>query len=336
VTVGATAPTITGSPSVNGVSRTGETCSTTYTSSSPAGSYPTTCSGGTAAGYSITYVAGSITVSAAPTTTTAPTTTAPNNVSVSGSSPSLVTSANQSALTATPGKASVLVNGVAVTPQILSVSNSDAAKTDPDERTAEQVRELQQAALRIETQLDSIAGGNSGVNVVRTESGATLSGIFSGTRVPVEDVVVVSASNTATLFAARDVRGNVVEVKPGAVIEVDPNGDVAVQAFGLQAGEGVELVVMSTPRLLGKFTVSSNGTIKTTAKLPKAIGNGNHTLVVASPSVKASLGLKMVKSTGNLPVTGTSTSMTTNIAVVLLLSGAYVLLIASVRRRSNY
>ena len=336
VTVGATAPTITGSPSVNGVSRTGETCSTTYTSSSPAGSYPTTCSGGTAAGYSITYVAGSITVSAAPTTTTAPTTTAPNNVSVSGSSPSLVTSANQSALTATPGKASVLVNGVAVTPQILSVSNSDAAKTDPDERTAEQVRELQQAALRIETQLDSIAGGNSGVNVVRTESGATLSGIFSGTRVPVEDVVVVSASNTATLFAARDVRGNVVEVKPGAVIEVDPNGDVAVQAYGLQAGEGVELVVMSTPRLLGKFTVSSNGTIKTTAKLPKAIGNGNHTLVVASPSVKASLGLKMVKSTGNLPVTGTSTSMTTNIAVVLLLSGAYVLLIASVRRRSNY
>ena len=334
VTAGAAIPTITGTPSVNGVSRTGETCTTTYTSSSPAGSYPTTCSGGTAAGYSITYVAGSITVNAAPTTITT-TTTAPASVGVnrSGTTPSLVTSANQSALTAAPGKASVLVNGVAVTPQILTASNSTAAQTDPDERTAAQIRELQQTASAIETRLDTIAGGDSGVSVVRTDSGAVLTGVFSGTRVPVEDVVVVSASDTATLFAARDVRGNIVEVKPGALIEVDPSGDVAVQAYGLRAGENVELVVMSTPRLLGTFTVSANGTIKTTAKLPSAIGSGNHTLVVASPSVKASLGLKLVKSSGVIPTTGSSTSSSTNIAVVLLLSGAYMTLVARSRRR---
>ncbi len=342
LTAGAAVPTITGTPSVNGVSRTGETCSTTYTQSSPAGSYPTTCSGGTAAGYSITYVAGSITAVAAPTTTSTtvaplPTSTAPasGGVSVSGTGPSLVTSANQSALTAMPGKASVLVNGVAVTPQILSASGLSAAQTNPEERTPAQIRELQQTATLIENRLDAVAGGESGISVVRTDSGAALSGIFSGTRVPIEDVVVVSASNTATLFAARDIRGNVIEVKPGAVIEVDPNGDVAVQAYGLRAGEGVELVVMSTPRLLGKFTVSSNGTIKTTAKLPSVIGNGNHTLVVASPSVKASLGLKLVKSKGNLPVTGTSTSAMTSLAVLLLASGAYVMLFVVCRRRNN-
>jgi hypothetical protein len=290
-----------------------------------------------------TYVAGSITAVAAPTTTTtttvapAPTTTAPasGGVSVSGTGPSLVTSANQSALTATPGKASVLVNGVAVTPQILSASGLSAAQTDPEERTPAQVRQLQQTATLIENRLDAVAGGESGISVVRTDSGAALSGIFSGTRVPVEDVVVVSASNTATLFAARDIRGNVIEVKPGAVIEVDPNGDVAVQAYGLRAGEGVELIVMSTPRLLGKFRVSSNGTIKTTAKLPSVIGNGNHTLVVASPSVKASLGLKLVKSKGNLPVTGSSTSAMTSLAVLLLASGAYVMLFVVCRRRNN-
>ena len=334
VTAGAAIPTITGTPSVNGVSRTGETCTTTYTSSSPAGSYPTTCSSGTAAGYSVTYVAGSITANAAPTTTTT-TTTVPTSVGVntSGTTPSLVTSANQSALTVAPGKASVLVNGVAVTPQILTASNSTAAQTDPDERTAAQIRELQQTASAIETRLDTIAGGDSGVSVVRTDSGAVLTGVFSGTRVPVEDVVVVSASDTATLFAARDVRGNIVEVKPGALIEVDPRGDVAVQAYGLRAGENVELVVMSTPRLLGTFTVSANGTIKTTAKLPSAIGSGNHTLVVASPSVKASLGLKLVKSSGVLPTAGSSTSSSTNIAVVLMLSGAYMALVARSRRR---
>jgi hypothetical protein len=264
----------------------------------------------------------------ASTTTVAPTTSGATNTSA----PTLVTSANQAALTATPGKASVLVNGVAVTPQIVTASNSAAAQVDPAERTAEQVRELQQAATTIETRLDTIAGGDSGVAVVRTETGAVMTGIFSGARVPVEDVVVVNAADTATLFAARDVRGNIVEVKPGAVLEVAANGDVAVQAFGLRAGETVELVVMSTPTLLGTYTVDAKGSVKTTAKLPATIGTGNHSLVVASPSVKASLGLKLVKSSATLPVTG-ATSDLSNWAVAVLLSGVYVMLVSRSRRR---
>ena len=268
------------------------------------------------------------TVAPAPAATVAPTTSGTTNTSA----PTLVTSANQAALTATPGKASVLVNGVAVTPQIVTASNSAAAQADPAERTPEQVRELQQAATTIETRLDTIAGGDSGVAVVRTETGAVMTGIFSGTRVPVEDVVVVNAADTATLFAARDVRGNIVEVKPGAVLEVAANGDVAVQAFGLRAGETVELVVMSTPTLLGTFTVDAKGSIKTTAKLPATIGSGNHSLVVASPSVKASLGLKLVKSSATLPVTGASSDLS-NWAVAVLLSGVYVMLVSRSRRR---
>jgi hypothetical protein len=274
-------------------------------------------------------------IAAAPTTTTVATTVAPTTtVAVASNTvtPTLVTSANQAALTAAPGKASVLVNGVAVTPQIVTASNSAAAQADPAERTPEQVRELQQAATTIETRLDTIAGGDSGVSVVRTETGAVMTGIFSGTRVPVEDVVVVNAADTATLFAARDVRGNIVEVKPGAVLEVAANGDVAVQAFGLRAGETVELVVMSTPTLLGTYTVDAKGSVKTTAKLPATIGSGNHSLVVASPSVKASLGLKLVKSSATLPVTG-ATSDLSNWAVAVLLSGVYVMLVSRSRRR---
>jgi len=116
------------------------------------------------------------------------------------------------------------------------------------------------------------------------------------------------------------------------VLEVASNGDVAVQAFGLTAGESVELVVMSTPTLLGNYTVDANGTIKTTAKLPSTIGSGNHSLVVASPSVKASLGLKLVKSSA-LPVTGSSTDDLTNWAVAVLLSGVYMMLVGRSRRR---
>jgi hypothetical protein len=247
-----------------------------------------------------------------------------------------VNASNQAALTATPGKASVLVNGVAVVPQIVTASNSAAAQADPAERSPEQVRELQQAAATMETRLDTIAGGDSGVSVVRTETGAVMTGIFSGARVPVEDVVLVNAANTATLFAARDARGNIVEVKPGAVLEVASNGDVAVQAFGLRQGETVELVVMSTPTLLGSFTVDAKGTIKTTTKLPTSIGSGNHSLVVASPTVKASLGLKLVKSSAALPVTGANTSDASNWAVAVMLSGVYLVLVGRRRRRMMY
>jgi uncharacterized delta-60 repeat protein len=293
---------------VNGYSYTTTTTTTTVVPAAPAAT-------------TVTPVA-----TVAPTTSTTP-------VASNAATPSLVTSANQAALTASPGKASVLVNGVAVTPQIVTASNSASAQADPAERTPEQVRELQQAAATIETRLDTIAGGDSGVSVVRTETGAVMTGIFSGTRVPVEDVVVVNAADTATLFAARDVRGNIVEVKPGAVLEVASNGDVAVQAFGLRPGETVELVVMSTPTLLGKFTVDAKGAIKTSAKLPTSIGSGNHSLVVASPSVKASLGLKLVKSAASLPVTGSNTTDTTNWAVAVLLSGLYLMLVSRSRRR---
>ena len=512
IDLGSPVPTITGTPSVNGVGRSGETCSTTYTISSSVGTYPTTCSGGTAAGYGITYVAGVITVvhpaptvvSVSPvsgpavastnmtitgtgflagatvsvggasctsvvvvsstsitctsparpsgaanivvtntdtrsstgvglftyipaptvsaisptsgdvaglqnvtitgtgfaagatvrigtsactgvsvvsstsitcqtssqsagsgltvrvtnsdsqfgelvsgysytttTTTTTTTTVVPTapttapvvSVAVNSTGSRLVNASNQAALTATPGKASVLVNGVPVVPQIVTASNSAAAQANPAERSPEQVRELQQAAATMETRLDTIAGGDSGVSVVRTETGAVMTGIFSGTRVPVEDVVVVNAANTATLFAARDVRGNIVEVKPGAVLEVASNGDVAVQAFGLRAGETVELVVMSTPTLLGSFTVDAKGTIKTTAKLPTSIGSGNHSLVVASPTVKASLGLKLVKSSASLPVTGSNTNTASNWAVAVMLSGMYLVLVGRRRRQ---
>ena len=62
IDVGSVVPTVTGTPSVSGVARTGETCTTTYTSSSTVGSYPTTCSGGSAPGYVVSYAAGVITV----------------------------------------------------------------------------------------------------------------------------------------------------------------------------------------------------------------------------------------------------------------------------------
>lgn len=269
-------------------------------------------------------------IAAAPTTTTTTTTT---TVAVNTSStPTLVTSTNQAALTRRPGSATMLVNGTAVTPEVVSVADSAAAQVPPTQRTTAQISQLREAAQEITQQLDTVAGGDSGVNVVNTPSGAVLTGVFEDQRVPVEDVVVVQAQQTATLFAARDSRGNIVEVQPGAVLEVNSDGDVAVQAFGLPAGESVELVLMSTPTLLGSFVVDANGTVKTTAEVPTSIGSGNHTLVVATPTIQASLGLKVVQSVSQLPTTGASSALI-NWAVAVALSGAYLVLVSGTRRR---
>jgi hypothetical protein len=132
--------------------------------------------------------------------------------------------------------------------------------------------------------------------VVATDTGAELVGVFPDANVPIEDVIVVDIDTAATLFAARDADGSIIEVQPGAVLEVSADGEVAVLAFGLPVGDEVELVVMSTPMLLGTFTVNSKGSVETRVNLPEGIGAGNHTLVVASPNVQASLGLKVADS----------------------------------------
>ena len=77
MTYGGTPPTITPGYSgfVNGDTAasltTPPTCSTTVTSQSPAGSYPSTCSGTVDSNYTISYVSGTVTDSAAPLTITA-------------------------------------------------------------------------------------------------------------------------------------------------------------------------------------------------------------------------------------------------------------------------
>jgi hypothetical protein len=81
ITYGGTVPAITAGYAgfVNGDTaaslRPAPTCTTTATSSSPVGSYPSTCSGAADPNYTISYTAGSVTVGTAPLTITAPSTT---------------------------------------------------------------------------------------------------------------------------------------------------------------------------------------------------------------------------------------------------------------------
>lgn len=146
----------------------------------------------------------------------------------------------------------------------------------------------------------------------------------------IENTVIVETDERSTMFAALNQDVSVTEVEPGTQIKMLGNGQVGVAAFGLTPGETVEFVLMSTPTLLARSEVDAQGGIKAQAQLPTSVGTGNHTLVVASPSVKASLGLKIgTPAALKLPVTGGDAA---DLAQVLLLVVGVVLVIVSRRR----
>jgi hypothetical protein len=271
--------------------------------------------------------------------TTAPTTTTP--APITSNQPSLVTSENQDALTQSPGAATAMVNGVAVPVEVTSMADSEAAQTAPELRTAEQIAELQQVAAATVARLDDLAGGDGSLTVVTTDTGAGLAGIFPDAVVPIEDVILLDLTQSAALFAARSAEGEVIKVQPGAILEVNPDGEVAVLAYGLPVGDEVELVIMSVPTLLGRFNVGLSGEIETIANLPIDIAAGDHTLVVASENVQAALGLRVAgpqERSGSadaplgatLPSAGLNLHM--NLIVVIMGIGSLMALIG-VRRR---
>ena len=311
VTAGAAVPTITGASSVSGVSRTGETCTTTYTTSSAAGTYPTTCSGGSAAGYAITYVAGVITVNAAITnTTTVPATTVPVATTIPAvvpaatPTPELVNNANQRQLEAEPGEATAVING--------KVVNVVVVKPEPTSDPAA----LLASANKIVDDLEKLLpqGAASPVKVVKTAEGASLTGILTSPDdpklsipVPVESVTLVKAGTTAMLVSALNQTDVPAVLNAGGTIEVTRGGSLAAIAYGLPSAEKGEIVLMSTPRLLGNFTVDADGGYKGQVPLPKDIAFGSHTVVMATKNAKVSLGIKLVRTRLEFRINKTTT-----------------------------
>jgi LPXTG-motif cell wall-anchored protein len=285
---------------------------------------------GATAGSATATVTFAIASAPTPSSSTPPSSSAPS-LTTAPVGPVNVTSSNQASLTQTPGAATAVVNGQPVTVAVETPADLPAAQVDPEDRSPAQVAALQTAADNLVSQLNQSAGGNSGLAVQDTPTGAAITGLLDKP-VPIENTVLVEAGTKSTLFAALNQDGSVTEVQPGAVIEVLGDGQVGVVASGLTPGETAEFVIMSTPTLLGSYTVSANGTIKAQTSLPDGIGLGNHTLVVASPTVQASLGLKVSATPSTLPATGASSSNTMQIAMFLMVGG---LMVAFLRRRRH-
>lgn len=229
-----------------------------------------------------------ITAPAAPTTTVAPAVTTPTTLP---DAPQLVTSENQALLESAPGEATAIVNGKAVAVETIKV---EAAAT---------TKELEATGQSIVNILNDLtpSGSVNPVKLVKTSDGPVLTGLivnpYDSTEkldAPVESVTLVKAGESAVLISALNITNLPAPVAASGSIEVTRGGVLAARSYGLPSLETGEIVLMSTPRLLQKFTVDKDGSFSGQVALPRDVALGSHTVVMATKNVKVSLGITLV------------------------------------------
>jgi hypothetical protein len=258
----------------------------------------------------------------------------------------LITAEDAPTIQKGPGEAGALVNGAPAEVEITGLE-IPAALVDPEDRTPEQVQEVQRAGAELVASFNAGApdGSTPLVTITNTDTGAVANGVLVDPRdgttsvpVPVEDLLLMSAQDIRVLLAAASADAVPQKVQSG-VVTVLPSGVVAALAHGFDPSTPGEVVVFSTPTLLGSFTTDTEGTFTGQMTLPADIEPGPHTLVLVTGTVTTSLGL-MVEADGSftvgpeipgtLPTTGASrVSSVLMLAVMLVLAGV----LARPRRR---
>ena len=202
-----------------------------------------------------------------------------------------MTSANQALLESAPGEATAIVNGKAVAVETIKV---DAAAT---------TKELEATGQSIVNILNDLtpSGSVNPVKLVKTSDGPVLTGLivnpYDPTEkldAPVESVTLVKAGESAVLISAVNITNLPAPVAASGSIEVTRGGVLAARSYGLPSLEIGEIVLMSTPRLLQKFTVDKDGSYSGQVALPRDVALGSHTVVMATKNVKVSLGITLV------------------------------------------
>lgn len=243
--------------------------------------------------------------------------------------PSLVNSSNASLLQADLGEAEAYENGVPVSVTIVSVPPS-VADVAPEDRSPSQIAAIQQVAQQIENDLNSLApNSNPGVRIENTDTGAEFRGFAvypdDETRdfpIPIENVVVMRTTRTAVVIGGIDPDLTPSEVTPQGTLEVTAGGDVTAALYGYPSSVDGEIVMMSTPILLGRIRTGSDGSFVGQVTIPSELPVGDHTIVLTTAGRTTSMGFKLRP--GALPTTGFSNETPATIALWLLTGGYFL------------
>lgn len=207
----------------------------------------------------------------------------------------LVTGDNQTSITATAGQAVAgTISGGVVTPVTPTITRV-TAETAADIRT-----ETDTLITNFKNRWDGSGAAPEVVTKVETDDGAKIFGLVANPEgstpvgVPAKDVVLVTTDDEAVMLAA--IKGE----KPATVnaegsLVVETGSTIGVSINGYEPDTQGELVLMSTPTVLGTFTTDSDGSFTGQAPLPDGIAAGDHTAVVITSGKVTAFGLQLAE-----------------------------------------
>ena len=123
---------------------------------------------------------------------------------------------------------------------------------------------------------------------------------------------------------------SVLTALPEATTPLVPSGQVTagygigVSSPGFVAGEEVQLIVMSTPQIIGTGTADAGGVATLSGVIPLDLADGTHTIVVYAPESGAGFRQEITVAQQVLPQTGTGNTVAVS-GVVMLLAGSLIL-----------
>jgi len=238
----------------------------------------------------------------------------------------------QRRLEAPRGQATAMVNGVVVPVDLNRVSGTGITPNDRN-RSPQVVSQIRTQARELVNLYNSFVapGGQSSIEVVDTDRGASVVGLLVDPNnptvsipVPAEFVIVVTTPTGAMILAGLNNSGTPSVVSTAGSLQVTRGGHIGISLAGMPVSSLGQLIMMSTPKVIGEFSTTSQGTLSIQVGIPSSMSSGTHSLVVKSDWFAASFGIQVTPPV-SLPATGTESETPTRYAALFVLVGVAVL-----------
>lgn len=205
--------------------------------------------------------------------------------------------------------------------------------TPPEERTDEQIENIRRVGeSMLDTARQAAGGGTIPVLIRYTDTGAVFIGLVvdpltgESIEIPVEDVALIIGGGLVIMVGGISADGDPASIEFDGVLQFGQGGWLAVLGFGLDPVAPGEVIVMSTPRLIGRFMTDVEGAAAVQTRIPSDLEVGGHTAVVSAGSDSASLGFRVVGGS-RLPSTGTDSEGALPWVVLVLAVGGLAVLV---------
>jgi len=179
---------------------------------------------------------------------------------------------------------------------------------------------------------DSSDGSNPTTTAPATASTTTVPATASTTTAPATASTTTVPANTTVTPTEM-----VIRALPQAILTsftITQGGNVSATQIGFTPGETVQLIVASTPRIIGTAVADQSGSVTITGVIPTDLEVGEHTIALYSPSNGFGYRQLFIVGAVSLPATGTNTKTPLILTLLLLIGGSLVLTMNS--RKQKY